>query len=215
MAKSSIFIIPDAQTVDEGSVPSISFDAVKSFSPSQSRSITNSPISTEEGGRTGGFVSEILSEKGGRVSIEAYVANNPVIIDSNNIISTKDSETRSQAAYLALKNLYDSKDTVTLQYRFDKNLNSYLLTKFEPMLMPSDTIGFRLEFQEVRFADEKRVQLVQNMSPPLTKAAAKNTVSGIVGKVVASIADSGVLQKTGALADEVASTIFPPTGGNQ
>jgi len=214
MAKSSIFIIPDAQTVDEGTSPSISFDAVKSFSPSQSRSITNSPISTEEGGRTGGFVSEILSEKGGRVSIEAYVANNPVIIDSNNIISTQDSETRSQAAYLALKNLYDSKDTVTLQYRFDKNLNSYLLTKFEPMLMPSDTIGFRLEFQEVRFADEKRVQLVQNMSPPLTKAAAKNTVSALGGKILKAASDFGFSGASADLAAELVTIIQPSTGDN-
>ena len=208
MAKSSIFIIPEASARDDGTSPSISFDAVTSFTPSKGRTLTKSPIST------GSFVSEILSEKGGRVSLEAYVANNPVIIDQNNLIDTEDADTRSQAAYLALDNLYNAKDTVTIQYKFDKNLNSYILTKFEPMLMPSDIIGFRLEFQEVRFADEKRVQLVQNMSPTLTQAAAKNVVSGLAGKIIAGAKELGIAEKSAALAGELISTLTPSTGDN-
>ena len=213
MAKSSIFIIPDASKVDTGKSQAISFDAVTSFTPSKSRTITKSPISTDNNGIAGGFVSEILSEKGGRISIEAYVANNPIILDQDNLISTKDAETRSQAAYLALTKLYDSRDTVTIQYRFDKNLNSYLLTHFEPMLMPSDTIGFRLEFEEVRFADEKRVQLVLNMSPPLTEAANGKTNAG-GSKTPASPKESTLVEKwyddtKGAFAGETTTGVTP------
>jgi len=206
MAKSSIFIIPEASARDDGTSPSISFDAVTSFTPSKGRTLTKSPIST------GSFVSEILSEKGGRVSLEAYVANNPVIIDQNNLIDTEDADTRSQAAYLALDNLYNSKDTVTIQYKFDKNLNSYLLSNFEPILLPSDTIGFRLDFEEVRFADEKRIQLILNMSDEKAKEAGKKQDGGLAGKQVATDNEGSLFLNT---LSDIGVSLSDNTGGTQ
>ena len=180
MAKSSIFIIPDVTRGEtlSGS-PSVSFDAVTNFSPTRGRNITKSPVSG------GSFISEYLSDNGGKVVMEAYVSNNPVIINQNNLINSNDPDGRAQAAYLALDTLYKSKDTVTIKYRFD-SLNSYFLTNFEPILMPSDTIGFRLEFDEVRFASEQRVALIVNMSDEKAREAGKEQNTAFNAKEVAS-----------------------------
>ena len=176
MAKSSIFIIPEVTGVETtGDTPSVSFDAVTSFSPVKSRNISKSPI-TE-----GSFVSEILADNGGSVTMEAYVSNNPVLINSNNLISSNNPDGRAQAAYLALDKIYKSENTVTLVHRFD-TLTSYMLTSFAPILMPSDTIGFNLQFEEVRFASEQRVQLVLNMSDDKTKDSAPSSNGGLTSK---------------------------------
>ena len=180
MAKSSIFIIPEVTGVETLSdSPSVSFDAVTNFSPTKSRNISKSPI-TE-----GSFISEILSDNGGKVEMEAYVANNPIVINPNNLIATNNPEGRAQAAYLALDKIYNSKNTVTIVHRFD-SLNSYMLKSFTPIIMPSDSIGFRLQFEEVRFASEQRVQLILNMSDDKTKEASKFKNGGLQPKSEAS-----------------------------
>lgn len=183
MAKSEIFIVPDAtqkETLTDS--PSISFDAVTNFSPTKTRTITNSPISE------GSFISEYLSDKGGKIIMEAYVSNNPIIINENNLINSNDPDGRAKAGYLALDKLYNSKDTVTIVYRYD-SLNSYFLTSFEPIVMPSDTIGFRLEFDEVRFASEQRVALIVNMSDEKAKEAGKEQNTAINTKDEATTAE--------------------------
>jgi hypothetical protein len=167
----TIYIIPDVTGKETYESPSISFDVVTAFAPTRSRTVTELPISTGE------FISEFLSNKSGKLSIEAYVSNNPIFINKNNLISSTNTEGRDTAAYIALDALYKSENTVTIRYKYD-TLNSYFLTDFEPILMPSDAIGFRLEFSEVRFATEKRVQLSLNMSDTKTKEAAKKQNAG-------------------------------------
>lgn len=184
VSKSSILIIPDATKKESASgSPRVSFDAVSSFSPSRSRTISKSPIST------GGFISEYQSDKGGKVSLEAYVSNNPIIVDQENLVDQmNNSDDRARGAYLALDKLYKSQDTVTIVHRFD-SLNSYYLTSFEPILMPSDAIGFRLEFEEVRFATEKRVTLAIYMSDELAKGAGVEQNRGLNSKEGANDTD--------------------------
>lgn len=167
----TIYIIPDVTGKETYESPSISFDVVTAFAPTRSRTVTELPISTGE------FISEFLSNKSGKLSIEAYVSNNPIFINKSNLISSTNTEGRDTAAYIALDALYKSENTVTIRYKYD-TLNSYFLTDFEPILMPSDAIGFRLEFSEVRFATEKRVQLSLNMSDTKTKEAAKKQNAG-------------------------------------
>ena len=189
MAKSSIHIIPNASEKEtlSGS-PNVSFDAVTSFSPTRKRTITNSPISN------GSFISEYLSDKGGKVVLEAYVSNNPIILYQENLVDKgTDPDGRAKAAYLALDTLYKSKDTVTIVHRYD-TLESYFLTSFEPILMPSDTIGFRLEFDEVRFATEQRVILALYMSDEKTKEAVHSQNGGQGNKELASDTDQGLFE---------------------
>ena len=206
MARSSIFIIPEVTGVEttEDS-PSVSFDAVTSFDPTKSRNISKSPITR------GSFVSEILSDNGGVVTMEAYVSNSPIFINSNNLISSNTPEGRAQAAYLALDKIYKSKNTVTLVHRFD-TLTSYMLTSFAPILMPSEAIGFRLQFEEVRFASEQRVKLVLNMSADKTKDSAKASNNGITSKTVASETEGSLFIK---LLGETVDTVTIPNGDLQ
>jgi hypothetical protein len=195
MARSSIHIIEDVTGSETIASPSITFDVVTAFSPTKSRAVTNSPVST------GTIVSEILADKGGRVAMEAYVSNNPIVINPLNIIDTENSDVRTQAAYVVLDKLYKSKNTVTLVYKFD-SLTSYMLTSFEPIMMPSDTIGFRLQFEEVRFAVESQLQLVENMSIPLARSASTATNGGIVDKKDATPKEAGAFATTfGVFAD--------------
>lgn len=175
MAKSSIHIIPDVTGNETNDSPSITFDVVTSFTPQRSRTVTKSPVSK------GSFISELLSNQGGRVILEAYVSNNPVIITPQNLIDSTKADVRTKAAYLALDKLYKSNNTVTIVYDYD-TLNSYFLTNFEPIIMPSDSIGFRLEFDEVRFVSEKRVQLIVNMSDIKAKDSAVPANKGTTTK---------------------------------
>lgn len=171
MANNTIFIIPDVTGAETFSSPSISFDIVTAFTPTRSRVITELPIST------GSFISEFLRNKSGKLTLEGYVSNNPVFINTQNLISSNNSEGRAVAAFIALDSLYNSENTVTIRYKYE-TLNSYFLTSFEPIIMPSDSIGFRLEFSEVRFATEKRVKLAINMSPDKAKDAGKKQSAG-------------------------------------
>lgn len=193
--------MPDATKVDDGSSPTLSFDAVKRFVPKRSRIISSSPIST------GSFVSEILSEKGGTISLEGYVSDNPVIIYEDNVIDSTSGDTRAHAAYTALKKLYESADTVTIQYKLDPSLDNYILTSYEPILMPSNSIGFRLEFQEVRFAEEQTVNLAINMSTEKQKEASTGETSSNVSKEQVTDADSRDVTMTERLIEDVADTL--------
>ena len=196
MAKSSIFIIPEVTGVETtADTPSVSFDAVTIFSPVKSRNVSKSPITK------GSFISEILADNGGSVTMEAYVSNNPILINSNNLISSNSPDGRAQAAYLALDTIYKSQKTVTLVHRFDDTLTSYMLTSFAPILMPSDTIGFNLQFEEVRFASEQRVQLVLNMSDDKTKDSAPSSNGGLTSKKVASEAETSKWELINTLSD--------------
>lgn len=176
---SSIFIIPDSSYKDDGTSPVVSFDAVKSFSSKKSKNISQSPISD------GTFVSEVLTENPGNVTIEAYVATNPIVLNQYNLIDTSDSDVRTQAAYYALDTIYKANGTVQLVHKYD-TLESYFLKSFEPIIMPMDVIGFKLEFEEVQYATEERVTLTINMSDSLAKSAASTSTSGETGKTEAT-----------------------------
>ena len=191
---SSIFIIPDSSKKDDGTSPVVSFDAVKTFSAKRSKSLSQSPISD------GSFVSEILTENPGLVTMEAYAAANPIVLNQYNLIDTADADIRTQAAYYALDAIYKANSTVQLVHKYDA-LDSYFLKSFEPIIMPMDVIGFKLTFEEVRFATEERVTLTLNMSDDLAKGAATEQVSGETSKTTAT-EDEGfmtvrVLDETG------------------
>ncbi len=81
----------------------------------------------------------------------------------DNVITSNSLETRTQAAYLVLKNLFENETVCNIVHKFDTR-PSYVLAEYTPIILPSNAIGFKLRFEPIRYVYEKRVTLVQNMS---------------------------------------------------
>ena len=162
MAKSSIYILPS----EGGGL--IHFDVVSEIGLPRVKTITKNPISR------GNYISDHISEREESITLECGVTDSPIQLYEGNLITSSSSETRSQAAYILVKSLYENEVKLTLVHKFDARPNMVLI-EFTPIILPSNAIGFRLRFESVRYAHERRVLVTENMTPAKAALAASGS----------------------------------------
>lgn len=156
--KSSVYIIPSSGG------GTIHFDVVKEIGLSRTKTITKNKISD------GSFITDHISETEDIITMECSVTDSPLVLYDGNIITAPDNDTRSQAAYLVMKDLFEKSTMCNIVHRFDTR-NSFVLTSYEPIILPSKSIGFRLKFEAVKYASEQRIGVVSHANMSTAKAS--------------------------------------------
>ncbi len=120
-----------------------------------------------------------ITERNGVIVMECKVTNTPLVTYEGNLISSQNADTRIHSAYAVIKNLWKKSTACSIVHKFDTHYDM-VLTEQKPIILPSNSVGFRLKFEEARFVDEKRISLVTNMSAKKAKdaRAAKQKESG-------------------------------------
>ncbi|MCP4988479.1 MAG: hypothetical protein GY928_21245 [Colwellia sp.] len=152
MSKSKIVVsIPDQGNVYFDLVRSITFPSVSTITRNKRSRDTD--------------VADHTADTNGVITMEVKVSNSPVVFYQDNLINAKLNEKRDQVAYILLKKIKADRTLVTIQHRYDSHYN-YQLIEFDPKYLAEEAIGFTLKFEEVRYAYEQEVDLVQKMSTP-------------------------------------------------
>ena len=198
MSKSSISIIPQ-----NAGGKSIHFDVVTSMGLRSSKKITKAPVTK------GSPITDNIVNMGTPITLECQVTDTPLVSYEGNMISSDNAESRIHSAYSVIKALDENNTVCTIVNKFDTYYNMVLEEK-EPIILPSNSVGFRLKFVPMRYVGEQRITLVTNLATKKAKDAEATKQGGGGKKEVDS---KYILLDTIGDAGSNFSALVPTTGG--
>lgn len=158
MATSIMYITPANTLLDDGQQsPSLTFDAITTFSPTFNNDITSYPVSNKT------VISNHRVRRNPTFTVEGWISTQPISTYDNNLVGYTQKLQRPQTVYNLLKAWDLSGIDLTLVYEYDV-YNQCQIKSWEPVKEGSDSILIKITFEQVRRATYRRVTLVEGMS---------------------------------------------------
>ncbi|CAH9012888.1 hypothetical protein VP277E431_P0058 [Vibrio phage 277E43-1] len=197
MAKAKVYLTTVPFAKEEGTPPSVVFDAVLSLNPVYSQSITGYTLSD------GSPISNHTTGNNNTYSMTGVVTTQPFTPYAKNLIGYETLSDRPQKAYDKLKEWKEKKVDLYLAFEYDTK-SPLIITELSPVQNGTDSLTFNITLEEARRVSYARTILVQNVTEDLSQTGAPSVSGKGKTKEKNDLTNLQQLwQDTGKFADEV------------